>query len=232
MCKVWKSVWIVWMSLLLKESHCWFAAWFLLVFVREPLASWPFTEACRLWEKKAATDLVAFRQLIHFQSTGSPSRLVEDWTRRDIGGYCLANQACLNSGQNTFVGPGTSFWPFVGVFRMAEDVLNQWSIRVPATSIFDVVCSCSYYCLFKSRFPQESISIQLIALAFLDNLSIKVCLCQRLPRALQCHSCIAYAAHRHWSLGGMIAKVLGKQGRSDVAIQLPGKIGWDVSHSC
>ena len=158
MCKVWKSVWIRWMSLLFKESHCWFAAWFLLVLVREPLASWPFTEAaCRLWEKKAATDLVAFCQLIHFQSTGSPSRLVEDWTRRDIGVFCFANQACLNSGQNTFV-------PFFGAWNVLLAICRSVpngrrcfeSVKYQRTSwsIFDVVCSCSYYCLFKSRFPQ------------------------------------------------------------------------------
>lgn len=147
------------MSLLLKESHRWFAAWFLLVLVREPLASWPFTEAaCRLWEKKAATDLVAFCQLIHFQSTGSPSRLVEDWTRRDIGVYCLANQACLNSGQNTFVPFFLGAWNvLLAICRSVPNGRRCFeSVKYQRTSwsIFDVVCSCSYYCLFKSRFPQ------------------------------------------------------------------------------
>jgi len=222
MCKVWKSVWTVWMSLLLKESHRWFAAWFLLVLVREPLASWPFTEAaCRLWEKKAATDLVAFCQLIHFQSTGSPSRLVEDWTRRDIGVYCLANQACLNSGQNTFVPFFFGAWNvLLAICRSVPNGRRCFeSVKYQGTSwsIFDVGSYCTIIVCSNLGFLKSTISIQLIALAFLDNLSIKVCLCQRLPRALQCHSCIAYAAHRHWSLGGiesrgMIPKVPCKTG--------------------
>lgn len=199
MCKVWESVWIVWMSLLLKESHCWFAAWFLLVLVREPLASWSFTEAaCRLWEKMAATDLVAFCQLIRLNSQRHWSLLFGKPSMLEF----RAEHFCA-----VFLGLER---PFGHLSECSEWQKMFWISEVSAYRLIYFWCRQlhgSYYCLFKARFPQAQFLFNLLLLHFLTimkivvHLSIKVCLCQRLPRALQCHSCIAYAAHRHWSLG-------------------------------